>query len=148
LIYFLAKLVARHTSEVQYSPLPKYRPAAQLLTVLREQHLIIQDYKPLVIGVHDTVRTRYPLFSRTAVRLALKFHAHSLAYLKNLAAGGYRYDLRGEPWGLVTLEHQRQAQEKLTTRRQVPTPKRHHPAAQRSRTLPPWKPGTRQVPTL
>jgi sRNA-binding protein len=110
-------------TEAQYIRLPRYKPAAQLLALLQEQYAVIRDYKPLATGTHDTVRASYLLFSRTAVRIALKFHTHSLAYLKNLAAGGCRFDLRGEPWGLITPEHQQEAWEKLAARRKAPEQK-------------------------
>jgi hypothetical protein len=122
-------------TETYFSHFPRYKPAAELLRLLREQHAIIRDYKPLAIGVHDTVRVSYPLFSRTAVRIALKFHTHSLAYLKNLVAGGHRYDLAGQPWGLITSEHQQEAWEKLTTSARLPS---QHPTLIRHRTLLPW----------
>lgn len=138
--------------EAQYNRLPKHKPAAQLLALLREQHTVFRDCLPLAIGIHRAIGAAYPEFGKTAIRRALQFHAHSLAYLKNLAAGGHRYDLAGQPWGLITPEHQHYAQEQLTlkeqrdakrgapkqTQRPVPS---QHLAAQRSRTLPPWKTG-------
>jgi ProP effector len=114
-------------TEAQYIRLPRYKPAAQLLALLREQHTIFRDYLPLPIGIHRAIGAAYPEFGKTAIRRALQFHAHSLAYLKNLAAGGYRYDFRGEPLGLITSEHQQQAQEKLIERRQAS--KKERPAS-------------------
>jgi hypothetical protein len=109
-------------TEAQYIRLPRYKPAAQLLALLREQHTIFRDCLPLPIGIHRAIGAAYPEFGKTAIRRALQFHAHSLTYLKNLAAGGYRYDFRGEPLGLITSGHQQQAREKLTARRQAPKP--------------------------
>jgi sRNA-binding protein len=113
---------SRSENITYYTHLPRYKPAAQLLALLREQYATIRAYTPLTIGVHDTVRVNYPLFSRTAIRIALKFHTHSSAYLRNLATGSHRHDLAGQPWGLITPEHQQQAREKLATRRQAPKP--------------------------
>jgi hypothetical protein len=69
---------SRSKNTTYYTHLPRYKTAAQLLALLREQYA--------TIGVHDTVHVKYPLFSRTAIWIALKFHTHSLAYLKKLAA--------------------------------------------------------------
>jgi ProP effector len=108
--------------EAQYTSLPRYKNAAQSLALLREQHTVFWDCLPLAIGIHRAIGAAYSKFGKTTIRLALQFHGHSLPYLKNLAAGIYRYDLKGKPGGLITLEHQQQAREKLTARRQAPKP--------------------------
>jgi sRNA-binding protein len=118
---------SRSENTTQYTRLPRYKLAAQLLTLLQEQHATIRNYQPLTIGVHDTVHASYPLFSRTAVRIALKFHTHSRDYLENLTAGGHRHDLAGQPQGLITPEHQQQAREKLAAKHQAS--KKERPAS-------------------
>jgi ProP effector len=127
--------------KIQFTTLPPYKKAAQLRALLRERHAVIQNCLPLAIGIHEAILTAYPEQGKTAIRRALQFHTTSSAYLKNLAAGGYRYDLAGQPWGLITPEHQHYAQEQLTLKEQrdakrgapkqtprpgpTPTPKSH-----------------------
>lgn len=106
-------------TEAHSTRFPRYKPAAQLLALLREQHTVFRDYLPLAIGIHQPIGTAYPEFGKTAIRRALQFHTMSRAYLKNLAAGGHRYDLVGQPWGR-TPEHQRRAQEQLKNPRAKP----------------------------
>jgi ProP effector len=128
-------------TEAQYIRLPRYKPAAQLLALLREQHTIFRDCLPLAIGIHLAIGATYSEFGKTAIRRALQFHTHSLAYFKNLAAGGYRYGLTGQPWGLITPEHQRQAQEKFIERRQAS--KKERPA---SKPTPHGSPASNTIP--
>jgi ProQ/FINO family len=115
-----------NTNKTQSTTLPPYKKVAQLRALLEERHAVIQNCLPLAIGIHEAILAAYPEQGKTAIRRALQFHTQSRAYLKNLAAGGHRYDLAGQPWGLITPEHQHYAQEQLTlkeqrdARRQVP----------------------------
>jgi sRNA-binding protein len=88
--------------------------STQLRALLEERHAVIRDCLPLAIGIHRAILMAYPEQGKTAIRRALQFHTQSRAYLKNLAAGGHRYDLAGKPQGLITPEHQHYAQEQLT----------------------------------
>jgi ProQ/FINO family len=105
-------------NEAQSTTLPPYKKVAQLRALLRERHAVIQNCLPLAIGIHEAILTAYPEQGKTAIRRALQFHTTSRAYLKNLAASGHRYDLTGQPWGLITPEHQHYAQEQLTLKEQ------------------------------
>ncbi len=71
-------------------------------------------------GPHQPIGAAYPEFSKAVIRRALKFHTSSRTYLKNLTAGGRRYDLTGQPWGRIIPEHQWQAQEQLKNPRAKP----------------------------
>src|SRR5439155_12417589 len=71
-------------TEAQYIRLPRYKPAAQLLALLREQYAVIRDCLPLAIGIHQPIGAAYTEFGKTAIRRALQFHTTSRAYLKNL----------------------------------------------------------------
>jgi sRNA-binding protein len=106
-----------HKNKAQ-STTPPYKKVAQLRALLRERHAVIQNCLPLVIGIHEAILTAYPEQGKTAIRRALQFHTTSRAYLKNLTAGGHRYDLAGQPWGLITPEHQHYAQQQLTLKEQ------------------------------
>jgi sRNA-binding protein len=105
-------------NEAQSNILPPYKKVAQLRALLRERHAVIQNCLPLAIGIHEAILTAYPEQGKTVIRRALQFHTTSRAYLKNLAAGGHRYDLAGQAWGLITPEHQHYVQEQLTFKEQ------------------------------
>jgi ProP effector len=105
-------------SETHFTRLPCHAKAALFLALLRERHTVIKNCLPLAIGIHQPIGAAYPEFGKIAIQRALQFHTQSQTYLKNLAAGGHRYDLVGQPWGLITPEHQRYAQEQLTLKEQ------------------------------
>jgi sRNA-binding protein len=129
------------SSEIHSTRLSNHKKAAELLALLRERHPAIRDCLPLAIGIHWAIGAAYPEFGKAAIRRALKFHTSSRTYLKNLTAGGHRYDLAGQPWGLIIPEHQHYAQAQLTLKEQrdakcqapkqtprpgpTPTPKSH-----------------------
>src|SRR5205823_10241444 len=96
-------------TEVQSTTLSSHKKVAQLRALLRERRTVFRDCLPLAIGIHEAILTAYPEQGKTAIRRALQFHTTSRAYLKNLAAGDHRYDLAGQPWGLITPEHQHYA---------------------------------------
>ena len=52
----------------------------------------------------------------TALQIAMQFYTHNKIYLKKLVAGAQRFDLAGEPAGIVTADQEAQAKEILARR--------------------------------
>ena len=69
--------------------------------------------RPLKLGIHLDLRARHPDVPRLALRKALAVYCNRARYLKSLKAGLLRWDLQGQPAGLVTLEQGAIARQQL-----------------------------------
>lgn len=76
----------------------------------------LQNPRPLATGIMSVLSAEIHAAGgkgHSSIRYALKRYASHLRYIKALAAGGPRYNLKGEPEGEVTPEQQQQATETL-----------------------------------
>jgi hypothetical protein len=69
--------------------------------------------RPLKIGIHLDLRARHPDVPHLALRKALAVYCNRARHLKSLKAGLLRWDLQGQPAGLVTLEQGAIARQQL-----------------------------------
>lgn len=73
--------------------------------------------KPLKVGIFDDlmqdIAVRELAFGPVALRAALAAYAQTPRYCRVLAAGGTRYDLKGQPCGEVTPDEQSKAEARL-----------------------------------
>ena len=72
--------------------------------------------RPLAVGIIDAIMAelnRAGAGGYGAARYALKGYTSNIRYIRALAAGGPRYNLHGEPEGIVTAEQQQRAAETL-----------------------------------
>ncbi|EFG9843941.1 proQ/FINO family protein [Shigella boydii] len=73
--------------------------------------------KPLKVGIFDDlmqdIATRGMMFGKGTLRATLASYAQSPRYYRALAAGGVRYDLKGQPCGEVTPQEQQDAETRL-----------------------------------
>jgi sRNA-binding protein len=73
--------------------------------------------RPLAIGIIDAITAELSKAGAGgygAARYALKGYTSNIRYVRALATGGPRYNLRGEPEGIVTAEQRLRAAETLT----------------------------------
>ncbi|MEI2780645.1 MAG: ProQ/FINO family protein [Candidatus Competibacter sp.] len=94
-------------------PAPASEPA---LPPLAEAYPACFDWerpRPLKIGIHLDLRARHPDVPHLALRKALAVYCDRARYLKSLKAGLLRWDLQGQPAGLVTLEQGAIARQQL-----------------------------------
>lgn len=73
------------------------------------QFPVLQEARPLAIGIHKGILERLPDLDKQKVSKAMRLHTASTRYLKAMAKGGPRYDLEGNPAGEVTAEQQEAA---------------------------------------
>jgi ProP effector len=74
--------------------------------------------RPLAVGIIDAITaelSKAGAGGHGAARYALKGYTSNIRYIRALAAGGPRYNLHGEPEGIVTAEQQLRAAETLRT---------------------------------
>ena len=110
--------------EQRLRELREQRPAQQardlrvaaLRSIWRREHVAFAEFRPLAIGIHQSLREAYPGWSWRVVRLALARHVRHVRYQQAIAAGGSRYDLNGQPCGEVNAEHARSACSNLAAR--------------------------------
>lgn len=98
------------------APLPPRRPRNTALETLIATFAVFRDCQPLAIGVHKTIRERLPGMGAGQLHHALKAHTASTRYLKALSQEANRFDLDGNPAGIVTPEQQKQALDSLRER--------------------------------
>ncbi|MBK8754657.1 MAG: ProQ/FinO family protein [Candidatus Competibacteraceae bacterium] len=72
-----------------------------------------ENPRPLKIGIHLDLRARHPDVPHLALRKALAVYCNRARYRKSLKAGLLRWDLQGQPAGLVTLEQGAIARQQL-----------------------------------
>jgi ProP effector len=70
---------------------------------------------PLKVGIRADIIAKLGA-EPTALQIALQFYTHNKIYLKKLVAGAQRFDLAGEPAGIVTADQEAQAKEILARR--------------------------------
>lgn len=98
-------------------PAPLPPPAPERL-MLAEAYPACFDWdrpRPLKLGIHLDLRARHPDAPHHVIRKALAIYCGRPRYLKSLKAGLLRWDLQGQPAGLVTLEQGTIARQQLKT---------------------------------
>jgi ProP effector len=95
---------------------PKPGRQNELLDRLRTDFPVFRDYQPLAIGIHKTLMERQPDLDKVQVRNAMRSHTGTTRYLKALVENAPRFDLDGNPTGVVTAEQQTQASTALRER--------------------------------
>lgn len=87
-----------------------------MLERLHREFAVFRDYRPLALGIHKTLLERNPELEKKQVRIAMQQHTASTRYLKAIVADAPRFDLDGNPAGVVTAEQQTQAADTLRDR--------------------------------
>ncbi len=87
-----------------------------VLETLRGSFAVFRDCRPLALGIHKTIRERFPAMDVGQLRTAMRIHTASTPYLKALAKSESRFDLEGQPAGEVTPEQREQAAKDLRER--------------------------------
>jgi hypothetical protein len=90
-------------------PTPALLPLAELYPACFDW----ENPRPLKIGIHLDLRARHPDVPHLALRKALAVYCNRARYRKSLKAGLLRWDLEGQPAGLVTLEQGAIARQQL-----------------------------------
>lgn len=97
-------------------PAPKASRRNELLDRWCAEFPVFRDYLPLAIGIHKTLMERFPGLDKGQVRTAMKLHTGTTRYLKSILDGAPRFDLDGNPSGVVTAEQHAQAATTLRER--------------------------------
>lgn len=88
------------------------------LTEMWPQAFDMKNPRPLAVGIIDAITAELSARGaggHGAVRYAMKSYTGNIRYIRALAAGGARYNLRGEPEGEVTEEQRQRAAQTLKT---------------------------------
>ncbi|MCW3480170.1 ProQ/FinO family protein [Neisseriaceae bacterium JH1-16] len=72
---------------------------------------VFRRFRPLAIGIDQTLVAALPQFDPTLVARVLANHCRRPRYIKALAQGGKRFGLDGKPVGQVTPEEQEVARQ-------------------------------------
>ena len=97
-------------------PAPKPGHRSALIERLYAEIPVFRDYQPLAIGIHKSLMERFPEIDKGQVRTVMHFHTGTTRYLKAIIEGAPRFDLDGNPSGVVTAEQQAQAATTLRER--------------------------------
>jgi sRNA-binding protein len=84
---------------------------------------VFKLFRPLAIGIHETLIAELSQFDSTLVVRVLTNHCKKPRYLRSLAKGGKRYDLKGRETSTISDEEKdeaRQRYEALSAK--APTP--------------------------
>jgi ProP effector len=95
---------------------PKSGRRNPLLERLYAEFPVFRDYLPLAIGIHKTFSERLPGLAKGQVWAAMQHHTGTTRYLKAIVEGAPRFDLDGNPSGVVTAEQQTLAANTLRER--------------------------------
>lgn len=94
---------------------------------------VFRNAQPLAIGIDKSIRMRLPEISSYQLSRALDWHTGSMRYLKALANGEQRFDLDGNPCGVVTAEQRDLAKKSLVERFRKTAERRQEEQAVRQR---------------
>ena len=83
---------------------------------LMKAYPVLSQPKPLQIGIEQVLCARSDL-SSGRIKKGLRYYMRTTSYLLEVAKGGPRYDLDGNPAGTVTADQQQQAQATLAQRK-------------------------------
>jgi len=97
------------------SPSP-VQAARALLKDFQDKFPVFRECKPLAIGIDKQIIARLPEVDRKTLRTALRFHTHSMRYLKAMEKATVRFDLDGNPGDEVTEAHRNHASEAVRER--------------------------------
>lgn len=89
------------------------RQVLATLELFTTSYPVFAQGKPLAIGTREKLIERHPDIDLRLVRSALLKHCKRPRYLKALAAEPQRYDLDGNPAGVVTEEEREKARTDL-----------------------------------
>jgi ProP effector len=95
---------------------PGTASASALIGQLGQHFAVIQDGRPLALGIHKAILARLPDLDPGQLRSAMKAHTQSTRYLKGLLATQDRFNLDGQVDGDVTNEQRQIAQATLEAR--------------------------------
>ncbi len=98
--------------------IPGSASVSALVGQLGQHFTVIQDGRPLALGIHKAILARLPDLDRGQLRSAMKAHTQSTRYLKGLLASEDRFNLDGQVEGVVTDEQRQIAQATLDARYQ------------------------------
>jgi ProP effector len=97
-------------------PTPVNSRQNPMLARLCKEFAVFREHRPLALGIHKVLLERIPDLDKKQVRFAMQQHTVTTRYLKAIIADAPRFDLDGNPSGVVTREQQTQAAETLRER--------------------------------
>jgi sRNA-binding protein len=68
-----------------------------------------KKFRPLAIGIHEALIAELPQFDSALVVRVLTNHCKKPRYLRSLAKGGKRYDLKGRETSVISEEEKNEA---------------------------------------
>ncbi|MCB1927549.1 MAG: osmoprotectant transporter activator [Rhodocyclaceae bacterium] len=116
---------------------PAKEAARKLLRQLQKQFPVIEQARPLAIGIDREITAAVPEIDAKTLRAALRMHTGSTRYLKAMASERRRYNLTGEATDALNDEHRKRAQGMLderNKRREKEARERREQAAESRRT--------------
>ncbi|MGE5493236.1 MAG: ProQ/FINO family protein [Actinomycetota bacterium] len=98
------------------NPVNPVQAARALIKDFQEKFAVFRDSQPLAIGIDKQLLAQLPDLDRKVLRTALRFHTHSLRYLKAMEKATVRFNLDGTPADEVTDAHRAHASETIRER--------------------------------
>lgn len=109
--------------------LSKKKQTEMIADHLYSKYAVFKQFRPLAIGIHEVLIAELSQFDPALVTRVLTNHCKKPRYLKSLAKGGKRYDLKGRETAVISEEEKAEAQQRYDALAEKPAAKPVAPAA-------------------
>ncbi|RXZ44114.1 ProQ/FINO family protein [Crenobacter cavernae] len=103
--------------------LSKKKQTEMIADHLYSKYAVFKQFRPLAIGIHEVLIAELSQFDSTLVTRVLTNHCKKPRYLKSLAKGGKRYDLKGRETAILSEEEKVEAQQRYDALAEKPAAK-------------------------
>ncbi|AXK39745.1 ProQ/FINO family protein [Crenobacter cavernae] len=103
--------------------LSKKKQTEMIADHLYSKYAVFKQFRPLAIGIHEVLIAELSQFDSTLVTRVLTNHCKKPRYLKSLAKGGKRYDLKGRETATLSEEEKIEAQQRYDALAEKPATK-------------------------
>jgi sRNA-binding protein len=92
--------------------LSKKKQTEMIADHLYGKYPVFKQFRPLAIGIHEALIAELPQYDSTLVSRVLTNHCKKPRYLRSLAKGGKRYDLKGRETTVISDEEKNEARQR------------------------------------
>lgn len=92
--------------------LSKKKQTEMIADHLYGKYPVFKQFRPLAIGIHEALIAELPQFDSALVVRVLTNHCKKPRYLRSLAKGGKRYDLKGRETTVISEEEKNEARQR------------------------------------
>jgi sRNA-binding protein len=92
--------------------LSKKKQTEMIADHLYGKYPVFKQFRPLAIGIHEALIAELPQYDSALVSRVLTNHCKKPRYLRSLAKGGKRYDLKGRETTVISDEEKNEARQR------------------------------------